>query len=168
MKIMYVVLVLIMVTTVMIVEKGGEKLMDSPYVLEQVSEPPVEYEITNDTSQVWKVTFVSLRYCDDMFLKDLDSLYSEAFTCMDQFMFFAEQNSVIVSNPSFIEVAKNKDPMSFLFSVSKRVDKEKLIKILEESFFGSPTKKADASRLFPFSFFLKDLQMIHILPRFLG
>lgn len=162
MKIMYIILLLVLLLSIFLAKKGGETLDDSPYALELVSGIPTGYEVP-DTSQVWKVIFVSLQYCDEMTAKDLDSLYSEAFMSMDQFIFFAEQEDVIIFNPTFIEVSNNKDRMSFLFSVSKKIDRTKIIQILEKSFFGSPTKKADASRLFPFSLFLRDQQKIHIL-----
>lgn len=149
MKIMYLILALVIITAVLVEKKAGENLTDSPYVLEKVSKLPVGYE-KNDTSQVWKVTFVSLQYSKSLTNKDLDSLYSEAFVCMDQFIFFAELDSLVLSDISCIEGQKEGEAMSFLFRVSKKVDKEKLVKILEQSFFGSPTKKADACRLFPF------------------
>lgn len=149
MRIMYPVLLLIMLVSMILAKKGGESLTNSPYVLEKVSKLPAGYE-KNDTSQVWKVTFVSLRYSKSLTNKDLDSLYSEAFVCMDQFIFFAEWGGIILSDISCIEGQEEGEAMSFLFSVSKKVDKEKLTKILEESFFGPPTKKADACRLFPF------------------
>jgi len=149
MKIMYAALLFVLLLSIMLAKKGGDTLKDSPYVLKKVSDPPAGYEV-EDTSQVWEVTFILLRHESGMTDKDVDSLYSESFVSMEQFMFFAEVQKVIVSNPALIRGSENGEAMSFLFSVSKKVDKEKLMQILESSFFGSPMKKADACRLFPF------------------
>lgn len=149
MKIMYIILLLVLLASMFLAKKGGENLDDSPYALELVSDIPTGYEAP-DTSQVWKVVFVSLQYCDEMTAKDLDSLYFEAFTSMDQFIFFAEQEGIVISNPTFVEVSDNKDRMSFLFSVSKKINRTKIIQILEKSFFGSPNEKSRSISAFSF------------------
>lgn len=164
MKIMYIILLLILLASIFLAKKGGETLDNSPYVLELVSDIPTGYHVP-DTSRVWKVTFISLRVSGGMTTKDLDSLSSAASLCMEQFMFFAELQDVTLSNILHIEAVKEGEYTSFLFSTSKKVGGKKIKEILEQSFFGSPTKKADSCRLFLSILFLRDRQMIHILLR---
>jgi hypothetical protein len=149
MRIMYILLLLIVLGSMFLAKEGGEKLQDSPYILEKVPQSQVGYEV-DDTTQVWRVAFIFLRYGRDMTDKELDSLYYESFVCMDQFIFYANLEDIIPSNISSVEDRREGKAISFLFSVPKTVTEEQLLQILENSFFGTPMKKADACRLFPF------------------
>jgi hypothetical protein len=167
MKVMNVVIILFVVMTIICSQKESSE--QPLYLVDQMKERPPGYE-SEDTSFVWKISFLSLPLKnEEVSLESLDCLIEEGTLRMEQFIFFANLKNISISGVKIYNFSGEERSMTFLCSISQKISKKVLEEILYQSFFGTDkeTEKADSRRLFSIYQFAVNQQEIHILPRYL-